>query len=145
MRWAWCVTAGCEPVRVAVSADGSTVWVMARASDALPAFSATKLLADPGAALLASVRVGEAPVGLALVDGGHRIVVADSNRDASGASAALTVISTADALDHRPAVLGTIKAGAFRREMSLEAGGATLLVGNFGSGQLEAIDVRQLG
>ena len=36
-----------EPVRVAVSPDGSVVWVTARASDHLLAFSAAKLLTEP--------------------------------------------------------------------------------------------------
>lgn len=91
------------------------------------------------------MRVGEAPVGLALVDGGSRIVVADSNRfNRNGQHAGLTVISAPAALAHRPALLGTLTAGAFPREMSLEPDGATLLVGNFGSGQLEAVDVRAL-
>lgn len=74
------VPADCSPVRVVVSADGSTVWVTARESDLLLAFSAARLIEDPAHALLAAVRVGEAPVGLALVDGGRWIVVAGSNR-----------------------------------------------------------------
>jgi DNA-binding beta-propeller fold protein YncE len=65
------VTAGCEPVRVITSADGSVVWVTARASDALLAFSAGRLRTDPTHALLADVRVGEAPVGLALAKRGE--------------------------------------------------------------------------
>ena len=68
------ITAGCSPVRVVTSADGSTVWVTARESDRLLAFSAAKLLSDPAHSLIASVEVGEAPVGLALVDGGQRVV-----------------------------------------------------------------------
>ena len=35
---------------------------------------------DPAHALLAAVRVGEAPVGLAIIHGGRDVVVADSNR-----------------------------------------------------------------
>jgi DNA-binding beta-propeller fold protein YncE len=57
------VPAGCSPVRVVVSADGRTVWVTARESDDLLAFSAGSLLNDPSHALLAVVPVGEAPVG----------------------------------------------------------------------------------
>jgi DNA-binding beta-propeller fold protein YncE len=134
------VDARCQPVRVVVSADGRTVWVTARASDDLLAFSAAKLISDPAHALIAAVRVGEAPVGLALVDSGRWIVVADSNRfTAPGAHSALTVVDTAAALARQAAVLGTIPAGSFPREMSLEGNGNTLLVSNFASGQLEAI------
>ena len=52
----------------------------ARASDDLLCFSAARLAAPPSRALVAVVRVGEAPVGLAAARGGSLIVVADSNR-----------------------------------------------------------------
>ncbi len=136
------VAARCSPVRVVASPDGRTVWVTARESDQLLAFSASELRSDPAHALLTAVRVGEAPVGLALVAGGREIVVADSNRFAApGANAGLTVVDAAAALAHRPAVLGTIVAGSFPREMALEPSGRTLLVSNFGSDQLEAVAV----
>ncbi len=94
---------------------------------------------------LATVRVGEAPVGLALVGGGRQIVVADSNRFAPpGAHSQLTVVDAAAALALRPAGQGTIAAGAFPREMSLAPNGLTLLVSNFGSDQLEAVDTPTL-
>jgi DNA-binding beta-propeller fold protein YncE len=96
------IPAHCSPVRVAVSTDGSTVWVTARESDELLAFSAKKLLTDPAHALLAAVRVGEAPVGLTLLADGGEIVVADSNRFAAlGAHSGLSVVSVAAALAHR--------------------------------------------
>jgi DNA-binding beta-propeller fold protein YncE len=136
------VDAGCNPVRVITSANGGEVWVTARASDDLLAFSAARLRTDPSRALTAIVRVGEAPVGLALVRNGSRIVVADSNRfGVSGAAANLDVVNVAAALRGRPAVLGHITAGLFPREMALVPGGRTLLVTNFGSDQVEAVDV----
>lgn len=139
------VAAHCSPVRVVVSRDGGTVWVTARESDQLLAFSATKLRSDPAHALLAAVRVGEAPVGLALIHHGRDAVVADSNRfRAAGAAAQLTVVNTASALAHRSALVGTIRSGLFPRELALEPDGNTLLVGNFGSHQLEAVDVGAL-
>jgi len=139
------VAAHCAPVRVALSANGATAWVTARESDQLLAFSTARLRSDPARALIAAVRVGEAPVGLALVDGGRRIVVADSNRwRVSGARAGLSVVDSAAALAHRPAVLGTVRSGLFPRELSLEPGGRTLLVANYGSGQLEAVGVAAL-
>jgi len=139
------VPAGCNPVRVVTSADGSVVWVTARASDAVLAFSASKLRTDPAHALLADVRVGELPVGLALVRGGTRIVVADSNRfDVGGQAASLAVVDVPAALAGRPALLGYLPAGRFAREMALEPDGGTLLVTNFASGQLEAVSVPDL-
>ena len=139
------VTAGCSPVRVIVSADGSVVWVTARESDALLGFSAARLRSDPGRALIARVGVGEAPVGLALAGHGTRIVVADSNRfRAGGAASSLAVVSVSAALAARPALLGYFPAGGFPRELALEPGGRTLLVSNFSSQQLEAVDVASL-
>jgi len=139
------VDAGCQPVRVVLSPDGRTVWVTARASDALLAFSASRLLSSPARALLAAVRVGEAPVGLAIVDGGQDVVVADSNRfGAPGAQSSLTVVDTARALAHKPAVVGALPAGAFPREVAVAPNGRLLLVGDFGSDQLEAVSVSSL-
>ena len=139
------VTAGCSPVRVIVSGDGHVIWVTARGSDFLLGFSAARLLSDPARALIARVRVGAAPVGLALVDNGTRIVVADSNRfSAPAAASSLAVVSVAAALAARPALLGYVRAGGFPREMALEPGGRTLLVTNFSSQQLEAVNITGL-
>jgi DNA-binding beta-propeller fold protein YncE len=139
------VEAGCSPVRVITSADGSVVWVTARESDRLLGFSAARLLTDPARSLVASVQVGEAPVGPALVDDGTRIVVADSNRfQAPGASSSLALVSVPAALAGRPALLGYLAAGGFPRQMALEPDGRTLLVTNFSSQQLEAVGVAGL-
>ena len=138
------VDAGCEPVRVITSADGREVWVTARGSDDLLCFSAARLTSDPAHALVAVVRVGEAPVGLAAVHGGSLIVVADSDRfDAPGAVADLDVVNTAAALSGRRAVVGHIRSGSFPREMAL-LGRGTLLVSNYGSAQIEAVDVASI-
>ena len=139
------VDAGCSPVRVITSPDGRVVWVTARGSDRLLGFSAARLLTDPGHALIASVEVGEAPVGLALVDGGSRIVVADSNRfSARRASPASSLAVVRRVALAQPALLGYLPAGGFPREMALEPDGRTLLVTNFSSGQLEAVGVADL-
>jgi DNA-binding beta-propeller fold protein YncE len=139
------VAAGCNPVRVITSADGREVWVTARESDDLLCFSAAMLQTDPSRALVAAVRVGEAPVGLMLVRNGSLIVVADSDRFLQpGAKAGLSVVSVIAAVAGKPAVLGRIPAGQFPREMALVPGGQTLLVGNYASGQLEAVSVPSL-
>jgi DNA-binding beta-propeller fold protein YncE len=135
------VPAGCGPVRVAVSPDGRVVWVTARESNALLGFSARQLTTDPARALVADVRVGPAPVGMAIIAGGRAIVVADSDRfDVPGSGAALSVVDTAAALAGRPVPVGVIRAGGFPREEALEPGGTTLLVTNYASDQLEALD-----
>ncbi len=138
------VDAGCEPVRVITSADGTQVWVTARASDDLLCFAAARLTSDPARALVAIVRVGEAPVGLAAARGGSLIVVADSNRfDVTGQSANLDVVNVAAALAGRPAVIGHIRSGLFPRDMTADPDG-TVLVSNYGSGELEAVDVASI-
>ena len=134
------VDAGCQPVRVVTAANGTQVWVTARASDDVLCFAAALLVTDPSHALVAVVRVGEAPVGLTVVRDGTLIVVADSNRfSAPGAHADLTVINVADALGGRPAIVGDIPAGLFPRDMAAAPNG-TVLVSNFSSGQVETVD-----
>jgi DNA-binding beta-propeller fold protein YncE len=121
------------------------VWVTARESDDLLCFSAAALRTEPKRALVAAVRVGEAPVGLLLVRSGSLVVVADSNRfGASGAGSDLSVVSVAAALSGRPAVTGTVPAGQFPREMALAPGDQTLLISNFSSDQLESVSVPSL-
>ena len=139
------VTAGCQPVRVILSAGGMIAWVTARGSDALLAFRAGALRTDPTRSLAADIRVGEAPVGLALAARGTRLVIADSDRfAASGATASLAVVSVPAALAHRRALLGVLPAGSFPREMAAEPGGQVLLVTNYGSGQLESVNLAAL-
>jgi len=139
------VTAGCGPVRVITSADGGVVWVTARESDTLLGFSAARLLSAPARSLIARVQVGAAPVGLALVRGGRQVVVADSNRfGRPGAATGLAVVSAAAALARRPALAGYLRAGTFPRQMAVEPGGRTLLVTDFGSRQLETVNVTDL-
>jgi DNA-binding beta-propeller fold protein YncE len=139
------VLAGCSPVRVITSKSGGTVWVTARASNMLLGFSASRLRGDPAHSLIARVEVGEAPVGLALVDGGQRVVVADSNRfNQQGASSSLAVVNVGAALAHRSALAGYLQAGGFPRQMALEPDGRILLVTNFGSRQLETVSVTSL-
>jgi len=119
--------------------------VTARASDMLLGFSASRLRGDPAHSLIARVAVGEAPVGLALVDGGQRVVVADSNRFGQpGARSSLAVVNVPAALAHRPALAGYLPAGGFPRQMALEPGGRVLLVTDFASQQLETVNVTNL-
>jgi DNA-binding beta-propeller fold protein YncE len=136
------VSAGCSPVRVVTSADGKVVWVTARGSDAVLAFSAAALRTDPGHALLARVQVGEAPVGLALSGDGQRLVVADSDRfSAKGATANLAVVNVRAALAGRPALLGLIPAGAFPREMTVIPRTDTLLVTDYLAERVQAVNL----
>jgi DNA-binding beta-propeller fold protein YncE len=139
------VRVGCQPSRALFSADGSVLWVTDRQSDELLAFSTARLLSDPRLALIARVMVGEVPLGETLVDGGRRIVLADS--DLSGpktAVANLAVVDTAAALAGRAALLGYVRTGLLPRAVVAEPDGATLLVSDQKSGQLQALRIADL-
>jgi DNA-binding beta-propeller fold protein YncE len=133
------VVAGCAPVRVVVAPDG-TVWVTARQSDAVLGFSASDL-ASGKPALISDVTVGAAPVGMALFDGGQRLLVADSNRFGDPrATATLAVVD----LTGTPGLVGYVPAGVFPRQMTLEPGGTEVDVTNYMSSELETVPVAPL-
>jgi serine/threonine-protein kinase len=139
------VSAGCGPDRVTVAPDGQTVWVTAGGGNALLAYSAPKLLSDPGHALLARVAVGQLPLGLEFVNDGTRIIVADSNRDGiDGGVANLAVIDPQKALAGQPSLLGVIKSSGVPRQFALEPGGKTLLIANTGNGKVQALKLTHL-
>ncbi len=93
------VRAGCGAARALVSGDGTIVWVTARDSDTLLAFSTARLRTKSAGALIARVAVGEAPLGETFTDHGARILIADSNLDGRpGVTSNIAVVSTASAL-----------------------------------------------
>jgi serine/threonine-protein kinase len=127
------VNAGCSPARVVLTGGGSTVWVTARDSNSLLAFSAGKLISDPGHALLADIPVGPGPIGLSPADGGKKLIVADSNYATSndgktGKDGQLAIVDTADVLNHKPIVIQLVGAMGQPRQVTLATGGDTLLV-----------------
>jgi hypothetical protein len=136
------VPAGCQPVRVAVSPDGSTVWVTALQSNALLGFSAAALQGDPSHSLRTVVHVGSEPVGLLLVDNGRLALVGNSDRGlvpgtGSNVAQTVSVISTAAALAQRPAIVGVVPAGLFPRDLTMDQATGQVLLGNFISGTIE--------
>jgi DNA-binding beta-propeller fold protein YncE len=135
------VSAGCSPVRVV--ATSSSVYVTARGSDALLDFAASDLVAHPTIALQGVVRVGEAPVGVALVDHDKAVVIADSDRfSAPGAGASLAVVT--EDQGGNLSLAGYVKSGSFPRDVAVAPNGSALLVSNFGSGQVEEVAVATL-
>jgi len=140
------VDAGCGASRVVTSADGKQVWVTASDSNALLGFDAAKLISGDSHALIARVPVGQLPLGLILVRGGSRIVVADSNRDKHpGDESNLAVVDVAKALAHdKSALLGYVRSGVTPRQFALASHGSKLLVTNTDSGQLQVLSVKQL-
>jgi DNA-binding beta-propeller fold protein YncE len=133
------VPAGAAPVRVALSPGGETAWVTARGSNALLAFDTQAVLAGERRALRAAVSVGRAPVGVAVIGGGARVVVANSNRYTED-SADPQTLAVVDA-GASPALLGLIPAGAFPRELTAMPDGETVLVTNVVSRNLQAVRV----
>ncbi len=138
------VPAGCSPVRDEVLPDGKTLYVTARGSNALLAFDTAKLVTDSSHALIATVPVGTAPVGLAVVDGGRKVVVAHSSRFGGRGGQDLTVVDVSGIRSGQAKIEGTIPAGSFPRELHTTLDGKTLLLTNFGSEQLELIDLARL-
>jgi DNA-binding beta-propeller fold protein YncE len=137
---------GRAPVRVAVTPDGATLWVTARGSNALLAFDAANLLSTSCNPLLATTAVGLAPVGLALVNGGAGVVVANSNRFATGPRQNQTVTlvdarplaaGNAVAAGNALALLGQIRVGAFPREIAADA--QAFFVSNYKSNSISGV------
>jgi len=142
------VDAGCGPVRVLASSDGKTVWVTARESNQLLVFNATALHSGNTAsnALIASVYVGYSPVGLTFARNESRILTANSNRfSLPGATTGLSVVDVQAALrNSTSAVLGQIQTGKFPREFATSPDGRTILVSEYGSKAVQAVDVTTL-
>jgi serine/threonine protein kinase len=149
------VDAGCSPARVVVTGHGATVWVTARDSNTLLAFSATRLRTDPAQALLAQVSVGPGPIGLTPAGGG-RLIVADSNYATSnhgkrGANGELAVVSAAAVLAGRPGVTGVIRVQGQPHQLTLSKSGSVVLVTvqspvspGGGTGRLQVLDISKI-
>ena len=132
------ISAGCSPVRVALSPDGGTAYVSARGANALMVFDAAKIVDDRDHALVAKIAVGMSPVGV--VAAKDKVFVTNSNRFGGGADQSVSVLNARDL----SAAQVSIPAGAFPRELKLTADGNTLLVTNFASGTLELVDLARL-
>jgi DNA-binding beta-propeller fold protein YncE len=140
------VPAGCSAVRLAISPDGRRIYVTARNSNAVEVFDTTKLISDPDHSRLGTAPVGEAPVPVAVIDGGKKVVAGNSNRFAPGNSPqTLTVLDAAKMEQpNANATLGTIPAGAFPRELRVSADGHTLFLTNAGSASIQVMNVDHL-
>ena len=139
------VPAKCSPVRMAMSPRGDYVYVTARNSNAMLVFDTSKLAHNSKDALVAEVPVGSAPVPIAVVDSGKRILVGNSNRFAGKTdNQDVLVIDATKVSSGKAAIVGKIPAGGFPREFSASPDGQTLFLSNFGTDTLEIIDVARL-
>jgi DNA-binding beta-propeller fold protein YncE len=138
------VDAGCGPVRVAVSPNGKHIWVIARESNMLFAIDAARLESNQSTALLASVQVGTQPVGLTFVNHGRNNTTADSNAsNHTNVTTVLTVVDAEAALNCKHG-FQQIPTGLYPREFAVSLDGKTLLVSQYYSDDIQAVDVSQL-
>jgi YVTN family beta-propeller protein len=137
------IPAGCNPVRVALSPDGTRVYVSARGGNAVNVFDAGKLLSDAKSAQIASVPTGKSPVGLVVSADGSRLVVTNSDRFGEDQTApeTLDIIDTTRITEGAAAVIGTVPVGAFPRELAVTSDGV-LLVTNFNSNSLQLVPMK---
>jgi len=140
------VPAGGSPVRLALSPDGSRLFVTARNSNAVLVFDTVVLIKDPVRAVPIRIPVGTNPVPIVLVDNGSLALVGNSNRYSANAakSSSLIVLDTSRIGTRETPTLGNIPCGAYPREFHLTADGRTLFLTNYLSDTLQVIDVGSL-
>lgn len=131
------IDAGCSPVRMSETSDGTTLWVAVRGDNRVLAFSTTQLESNPDHALLGFADTGgTAPVGIRLFHNDRFLAVANSNRFQNG-SANATILNVASPVS--AAVVEIIPTGQFPREITVGPDDATLYLTNFNSDTLEII------
>jgi DNA-binding beta-propeller fold protein YncE len=138
------VSAGCNPVRVVLSADDRRLYVTLRGDNALLTFDTGKLVHDPERALLSKLPVGAAPVGVATVNQGRQIVVANTDRFGGDGGNDLTVIEASGIGTRSGPKEWTIQTGKGPWELHPEPPGNALLVTDSTSDQVELIGVDRL-
>lgn len=143
----WSVSAGCHPVRVRLGTDGAQLWVTAREANELLVFDTAMLDANKtaaGSALLGKFQTGTSPVALALV--GNHVITADSNRFGfANTTAGLSVVNTrAIKTGNFKLASPQIPTGLFPREFGLSPDEKTLLVSEYDSYTIRAVNVSLL-
>jgi DNA-binding beta-propeller fold protein YncE len=117
--------AGCNPVRVAVSPDGSQLWVSARGGDALLDIDAHDWLAGNKQPKTMSYAIGTSPVGVAVRPDDKQVWVALSarfNQDSNGKIVGLTGFNKSTPLKQLAATTP-----GFPRELAFLSDGHTLV------------------
>lgn len=125
------VRAGCNPVRVVMSADGRDLWISQRGQASVMGIDVASVISSTVSHNAVSVPVGRSPVGLAARPDGAQLWVANSDRF-STTSGSLTVIAPARPSDAKAS--GSLAVGAFPRDLRFMPDGRTLVVALFGDG-----------
>lgn len=128
--------AGCRPVRVILSRNGTRAYVAARASNEIVAFDATKAQHNDKTARLASVTIAGSAIGIALSADGSTVFASNDKT--------LTMISTLNINRGSAAIKSTMAASGAGRELSILEDGKTLLLTNYADNLLEIIDLARL-
>lgn len=132
------VDAGCSPVRMAETADESTLWVAVRGDNRVLAFSTGMLEFNPGNALLGYASTGgTAPVGIRLFHNDQLLAVANSNRFGAGPTANAAILDVS--VPSSASLVQTISTGLFPREIWAGSDDATLYLTNYDSDTLQVI------
>ncbi len=126
--------AGCNPVRVALSAG--RVWVTARGENALLGFNLSPQGLLPPHQERWRIPVGQAPVGLAMDPDGGGAWVSDSNRFALGQTGTVEHVSFGAA-----PVRKIFQSGRFPRDLRLLPDGRTVIVALARSHQIQLLSM----
>ncbi len=103
---------------------------------------ARKLIAKPSESLVASVEVDMSPIGLTFAKDESRILTADSDRFFyANATTSLSVVNVSAALRSEKAVSCRIPTGLFPREFATSPDNRTILVADYNSTEIQAVDV----
>ncbi len=134
------VPAGCVPVRLALSPIGDRAYITARKSNAVLVFD------TESRKIIATVPVGTAPVPVAVVDGGKKVIAGNSNRFGTDGDPrqTLTVLDAGKISQGAAAVIGTITCGVFPRDLVTSPDGKTLFVANYMSNSLQVMNIANL-
>jgi DNA-binding beta-propeller fold protein YncE len=139
------VRAGCNPVRITSSPESGRVYVTARGSNALLVFEESQLTSPMAQDRPVQVAVGNAPIGVHLLDHGRRVLVANSDRWAASSNGvqSISVLDTAKIGATPASLVGSIPVHGFPREIRSTDDGNTLLVTNFSARALEVVDLNR--
>ena len=123
------IRAGCNPVRVIMSADGSSLWISQRGQDSVLGVAAASVTSSTVSPDAVSLPVGKSPVGLAARPDGKELWVGKSDRF-STAAGSLMLISPANPRDARAG--SSLAVGSFPRDLRFMPDGRTLVAAVFG-------------